>query len=388
MCFFCCCSCCCCCCCCCCYYYYCCCCWLLLLLLLWLLLLLVLLWLLLFFLLFLFLWSVFFLRFSSNLQWEILATSLPSDIDAKYSTACHNGQLYVSSHSKASGSFIKRSQDLVSWEELPCPISTMEPSQLLSHRGKLYCLGKSERSARDGSSSCRVLFQLNDSMSTASAHIPPQCPGSTSVVWQQLPSGQSLTRIDLSAWFGVGDSLLLAGGVCGHQVNTSRVVHEYSISRGKWVMPSTWPDLEQPRQSHRSVVLDDAVHLIGGLRISFQSGDAVKFSPEIQTMKIADGGRGVGWKTNRLAPSPHGSPGACRLFETVVLAGGFKIGARNENKADVYVWNRTSHRWLALPPLNKPRDSTSLIAFQGKLLAFGGGCEGNKYLATVEQLSI
>ena len=163
--------------------------------------------------------------------------------------------------------------------------------------------------------------------------------------------------------------------------NTVAKVQEYSLSTAHWREPADWPDLPEPRQQQHPVAVSNAVHLLGG---GISENKTFKADSTVFTMEVENDHHCGPWKIGTLKRSPHPSPGACQVFNTVTVAGGSVSGQR---KSDVYVWDAKSREWLRLPGLVLPRTQTSLVYFKGNLLALGGSPEPGHWTSSVEALS-
>ena len=307
-------------------------------------------------------------------QWKVISTALPDDVNDICFTAVHNGHLYVSSRSKLQGCFLVRTADLKNWQRLSVPRGSCTWHGLVSHRGHLFAL--TEISEREDPSRHPVLFRLNETEDLASDNERQPEGARNQCTWERLSNGRVPTQQPWPAFFGVGNRLLLVGGQ--RSGRTVATVQEYSLTTGCWLKQSDWPSL--PVEQQQPVVMDNVVHLVGGGSYSNRefTGSATVHSMEIETGRC----RGT-WLSDVIRSTPRVSPGGCRIFNTVAVAG---AGGRSVH-TDVFVWDARSHEWLRLPSLTVARQQTSLVHFKGSLLAFGGAHAGShpRWISSVEQ---
>ena len=216
----------------------------------------------------------------------------------------------MSSTSESKGCFLIRTSDLQHWEQLPPPSHTFCCHGMVSHRGHLVFL--SRQSVDQDPKKHPVLFRMNGA-TRESAEQDHQA--SSGITWEKLPNGRTPTQQWLPALFGVGDSLVMVGGLCA-DTGSLDIVQEYCLSTGHWLEPTDWPKLPERRQSQHPVTLGNTVHLFGG---GIFENKTFTGSSTVIAMEMANGRHGRAWKTDALRPSPHAVPGASRLFNTVAV---------------------------------------------------------------------
>ena len=307
-------------------------------------------------------------------QWKVISTALPDDTNDRCYTAVHNGHLYLSSRSKSQGCFIVRTADLRNWQRLNVPRSSIHCRGLVSHHGNLFFLSVLQE--HQDQSFDQVLFSLNETEDLASDNEAQLMRARVPCTWQRLSNGRAPAQQLCPAFFGVGHSLLLVGGKCsGSSVAT---VQEYCLFTGRWLEQTDWPSLPVQLQQQQPVVMDDVIHLVSGVNVS--SGK-IKGSATVHSMEMEAGRCRGPWKSTIVRPTPGCVPGACRLFNTVAVAGCFgSTGYTGVNFLD-----DKSQRWLHLPPLTCQHQQTGLVHFKGSLLAFGGADRRGHYISSVEQ---
>ena len=309
-------------------------------------------------------------------QWKVISTALPDDIDDGCYTAVHKGHLYVSSESKSQGCFIVRTADLRNWQRLNVPHSSIWYHGLVSHHGNLFFLSILQE--HQDQSFHQVLFSLNEAEDLASDNEAQLMRARVPRTWQRLSNGRAPAQQLCPAFFDVGHSLLLVGGMCsGSSVAT---VQEYCLSTGRWLEQTDWPSLPVQLQQQQPVLMDDVIHLVGGGNVS--SGKN-KGSATVHSMDMEAGRCRGPWKSTIVRPTPRPLPGACRLFNTVAVAGGH--GLSSPGYTGVVVLDVRSHEWLRLPSLTVARQQASLVHFKGSLLAFGGADMRGHWISSVEQ---
>ena len=319
---------------------------------------------------------VFSFFFSVLLQWQAIPSALPDDLADRCSTAVHGGHLYVASTSQTQGCFLLRTNDLNTWQRLSTPQHAAFCHGMVSHQHQLFLLLRLDED--QDLDLHPVLFRLStsDAVQDRAAAAQP----TSAFVWQRLLNGRTPTQTHAPALFGWGHSLVLVGGRC--QGESLSKVSEYSLSAGCWLEATDWPCLPQARQLQHPVILGSTIHLLGGA--CYEKSLLVGKKP-VFSLNVNSGRRRQPWQTGVIKQSPYTFHGACRLFGTVVIAGG--ISSR-QKQVGTFVWDTVSQQWLRLPDLTVPRTQASLVYYKGDLLAFGGSEKIGQFNSSVESFSI
>ena len=287
---------------------------------------------------------------------------MPADTDDKSFAAVHKKHLYIASHSKSKGAFVIRvaASSFDNAEKLNAPPQSAFCRGLVSHNNCLYYLAV-PTSTHDPDQHY-VLFRLVEDSQDAGQGSQP------SLQWERLPNSRCPVGEQWApAFFGKSDSLLLAGGK-GPQDESFTLVTEYNLHSEDWRMPTTWPRLPAAAQQQDPVSLDDDTHLFGGLVVS--GSKVIKWISSVYSINMQRNGRPSGdWREGVLPSTPNGNSGACELFQTVLVAGGWKSG---RPQREVHILDPDTREWLQLPPLHTARRQPAMVFYQGCLFAIGG----------------
>ena len=309
-------------------------------------------------------------------QWTTVRTCFPTDVINRPFAAVHNKHLYVAVRSESEGALVYRvaEQSFKSAEKLNAPPDSYQCNGLISQNHSLYYV--SQPPAEHDPDEHTILFQLDEATEPSRTDQHSQ----KSLTWRRLQNGQCPLKQLFPACFGVGASLVLAGGYALDKSLT--LVTEYDLLSEDWCTPSTWPSLPKAAQQQQPVVLGNDIHLIGGV---IRFGSEIRRTTSTHSIRIERNGRLSGeWREADLPSPPSGGSGACRLFQTVIVAGG-----RREDQVHpgVHVLDPDTRKWLPLPPLKTSRTQPSVVFFQGCLFVIGGG-DGSIWLSTVERLAL
>ena len=296
---------------------------------------------------------------------------LPDDLIDRCHSVVHDDQVFIYVSSAKNGAYLIRSSDLVNWQRLETPTQARFCNGMVSLGKSLYFIPSSPGSQPT------VIYRLTASHRRSSKATP----------WIQLPEAcPSIMNVPAWAgWAGVGHRIIAAGGqgVNGSMATTM----EYDLESQCW-HNSGLPSLPEPAQQQEAVVLDDHLHLLGGQYVGQNghvSGIQSALSMEIGTRRSSGEWQKV------LPTPPHVTCGACRIFDTVAVAGGgTKLAGYS---SDVRVLDQDRKTWLRLPSLKTARNQSSLVVFKHTLLAVGGvnkyvGTVPAGWLSTVEQLKL
>ena len=307
------------------------------------------------------------------MQWTTVTTCIPSDTNSRCHAAVHKNHLYIAVCNQSQGSFVLRVSEtnFEDAERLTAPPDTDYCAGILSHNDRLFFVSDPTR-ARDPDEH-PVLFQLEEISAGNGTHRQGQG------TWRRLRNARCPLRQRFPAFFGMGDSLVIVGGKNHNSLTT---VTEYNLLSCDWNTNTRWPPLRTAAQQQQPVVLNSYTHLFGGLVMS--GSTVTKRIDSVVSLEMKTGRPSGDWSERVFPTTPNACSEACRLFQTVVLAG----GKRSENfHPGVFVLDSTERQWLQLPSLRTARTQTSLVVYRGSLYAIGGG--GAKgWLPTVERLDL
>lgn len=288
--------------------------------------------------------------------------NMPEEIDDVVHSAVHLDWWYVTIHSPSEGVILKRTVDCLNWQILQTPAAVMSCQGLASHRGQLYALFD-----LSGSSNRSTIYQFME----------PGNSGNAEPTWARLQNGTLPHQQWYPAMFGIGESLVIAGGRTGAG-NTHRV-SEYCLKTHRWQEAckkrgtqhsqdrSSWPRLPRPLSGLQAVFVKDYLYLVGG-----GSGVSV---PNTRVFRIkTKSGRPCGeWEVDSIPENPtqSGYYGACTVASHLVIAGGQRKfdGAVQPG---VFVLDSAGPEWLPLASLSTARARPSLTFFNGKLFSLCG----------------
>ena len=293
------------------------------------------------------------------LQWTQEQSVPLRDIDDVCQSAIHRGWLYIITGSRPAGVVAHRTRNKRDWETLPFPPNTKYCNGILSHNDRLFILSQPPRSVdRNQHLNLHELLEVDGRLK-----------------WRALQNGRCPVQRWDPAFFGIGNSLVLAGGdstTLPWPIECS----EYNLHGNYWVETTNWPALPKQTTSLKAVVVGDCVHLIGGRNTKYSLTTDV-FSVCVKNC------RAVGaWFTDVVPPTPGAGCGACHVHGNLVVAGGVC------NSPGVFVYDEESHAWLQLPKLTIGRCSPALVHFGHSVLAVGGVGHHNSYINEVEKLSL
>ena len=285
-------------------------------------------------------------------------------------SAVHNGWLYIVTHkhmASADSSPIEvvRTQNLKNWTTLPTPPDTEYCQGILSHNDQLFMLSSPPKSkSADGNQRLIIheLLLVND----------------RSFKWLQLPNASLAVERQLPAFFGVGNSLLVAGG-SGPSMQWPKGCCEYDLVRHDWTKSTNWPALPKQRSELVPVAVDGFVHLF--------CDDPDGRACEVFSIKV-ESDKPVGpWLVNHLPPPPFSRFGACHVHGNIVVAGGRDHSDQPQAQSAVLVFSPKCQQWRCLPELAVPRKYLALVCFGDSLFAIGGFDHGS-YSDVIEELPL
>ena len=196
-------------------------------------------------------------------------------------------------------------------------------------------------------------------------------------VWERMPNARTPQKQWEPAVFGLGNSLILAGGWDGR--NSMKTVREYSFTDQKWLSDTPWPFLPKAVAGMCPVLTSSAVHLIGGSTLceGVQSDNHSLLTMSVDRHKPAGE-----WLADVLPDTPA-LAGAKNVLECPVICGGREDGQRLDQ---VSLFDVEEKQWLFLPPLLEPRSRVTVQYFQNSLIAFGGYTGASTWSSSAEFL--
>ena len=293
---------------------------------------------------------------------------LPDDLIDHLRSVVHDGQVFILVTSKKSGAYLIRSSDLANWQRLEAPPQARCCNGMVSLGQSLYFINQPQ------GSHTAVIYRLTAAYRHSSETTP----------WIPLP--QACPSIQyFPACAGVGHRIITAGGEGENGSITTTM--EYDLENQCW-HTSGLPSLPKPALQQHAVIVDDHLHLLGGICLD-QDGQVSPIKSAL-TVEIGSGRLSGDWH-EMLPQPPHVCCGACRVFDTIAVAGGGTQLAGYSS--DVHVLDQERKTWLRLPSLKTPRNQISLVVFKGTLLAVGGSTKhvdsgSAVWVSTVQQLKL
>ena len=304
-------------------------------------------------------WLAFLLLW---LQWTQLPNLPVDDIFGLCRSAVHRDWLYIITISKLPGVVVYRTRNKRDWEKIPSPPSTLDCYGMLSHNNRLFTLSEPNNWDRDRH---LIIHELLD----VDGHLE----------WRAVPNARCPVQRLRPAFFGVGNSLVLAGGDSSTISSAPQLTMciAYDLQGNYW-NTATWPALPKPMTDPQSVVVSDCVFLMG------TSGCGLSLRTDVFSISIKDSRAAGDWIVNAPVPLPATLPiidCACHVHGNLVVAG------REGTSLRAFVFDRSSDKWLKLPELSIVRRKPVLVHFGGSLLAAGGDVDVS-YTDKVEELSL
>ena len=260
----------------------------------------------------------------------------------------------------SAGVVIYRTRNKRDWEKIPSSLSTECCHGLLSHNNRLFILSKPPGAVdRNQHLILHELLEVNGRLE-----------------WRAVPYARCPVQRWHPAFFGVGNSLVLAGGD-SRTKPWPTTCSVYDLHGKNWVKTTTWPALPKQMTYLKSVVVSDCVYLIGG------HGNISYSITEVFSMSVKNGRAAGAWLVNALTATLRPNCGACHVYGNLVVAGGEEQCMRS-----VFVFDRSSNTWLKLPELSIGRYRPSLVHFGESLLTVGGYAGRGKFTSSIEELRL
>ncbi|XP_065198466.1 mitogen-activated protein kinase kinase kinase 7-like [Sycon ciliatum] len=214
----------------------------------------------------------------------------------------------------------------------------------------------------------------------------------THSVFRQVADGtwQPVTRFRaLRTAFGVGfrgSTLAVVGGCCGVQYGRDDPVltpELYDTGSDEWLQ---LPCLRQYSKS--ATVLDFAgcLHAVAGHGY-IEDNQHLVHSLGMMPIASSSSSAKQSWTTDKIPPLPFRRCGAAVVNNQLVVAGG-QPDNRKTAVQRVYLLERTSHRWLELPPLQCAQFSPRLVSDSRHVWCFGGFNSSGHFHRDIEVLQL
>ena len=148
----------------------------------------------------------------------------------------------------------------------------------------------------------------------------------------------------------------------------------FDSSNGQWYMSN---DLPQPHYLLKSVIVDNILYLLGGLK------DGV--SPAVFTAPLNTLSRQQ-LKWYILQDTPWCTPAPVTVYGThlLIIGGGKKTGDKHLRTSDVYKLNKVSHSWEAIGHIPSARNVSAAVSTpDNKIIVIGGANDKAEYTNTV-----
>jgi N-acetylneuraminic acid mutarotase len=233
------------------------------------------------------------------------------------------------------------------WMEMPrLPIATAEMG-VIAHDGKVHVIGGYAR--QNANSDFHQVYDPATKSWSFKAPLPYAC-----------------NHLSLAA---IGRKIYSFGGF----IEQNRCPHSkcfvYDADADAW---EPLPNLLRPRGAISAVELHGKIHLLGGRDIRSLDRHEV-YDPQTKTYEILSGMRGS-------TPTQPFAGQRCHMGAVVVDGAIHLIGGRKDsydfNTSLHSVYDSQSDRWSFRAPLPTPRSGLSCAYASGKILAFGGEAPG------------
>jgi len=188
-------------------------------------------------------------------------------------------------------------------------------------------------------------------------------------------SGTGLTQMRTgacSAYLPATNEVFLIGGridvdpsQTGDEANT-KTVEIFDVVNKTW-MPAA-EQLQETQQYHKCTVVGDTIYAIGDHHPF--SSPAVQATGVVQVYDANDGNWSYG--TSMPGNQSVGLAGVASLNGLVYVAGGVSAADRSGSTDRMLRYDPVNDSWTEMTSMNNRRHSFELVAFRGKLIAYGG----------------
>ncbi len=188
-------------------------------------------------------------------------------------------------------------------------------------------------------------------------------------------SGIGLTQMRTgacSAYLPATEEVFLIGGridvdpsQTGDEANT-KTVEIFDVVNKTWT-PAV-EQLQETQQYHKCTVVGDTIYAIGDHHP--YSSPAVEATGLVQVYDATDGNWSYG--TSMPGNQSVGLAGVTSLNGMVYVAGGVSAKDRSDSTDRLLRYDPVNDSWTQMANMNNQRHSFELVAFRGKLIAYGG----------------
>ena len=188
-------------------------------------------------------------------------------------------------------------------------------------------------------------------------------------------SGIGLTQMRTgacSAYLPASEEVFLIGGridvdpsQTGDEANT-KTVEIFDVVNKTWT-PAV-EQLQETQQYHKCTVVGDTIYAIGDHHP--YSSPAVEATGLVQVYDATDGNWSYG--TSMPGNQSVGLAGVTSLNGMVYVAGGVSAKDRSDSTDRLLRYDPVNDSWTQMANMNNQRHSFELVAFRGKLIAYGG----------------
>ena len=188
-------------------------------------------------------------------------------------------------------------------------------------------------------------------------------------------SGIGLTQMRTgacSAYLPATEEVFLIGGridvdpsQTGDEANT-KTVEIFDVVNKTWT-PAV-EQLQETQQYHKCTVVGDTIYAIGDHHP--YSSPAVESTGLVQVYDATDGNWSYG--TSMPGNQSVGLAGVTSLNGMVYVAGGVSAKDRSDSTDRLLRYDPVNDSWTQMANMNNQRHSFELVAFRGKLIAYGG----------------
>ena len=150
----------------------------------------------------------------------------------------------------------------------------------------------------------------------------------------------------------------------GDEANT-KTVEVFDVTNKTW-MPAA-EELKETQQYHKCTVVGDRIYAIGDHHPF--SSPAVEATGVVQVYDATDGNWSYG--TSMPGNQSVGLAGVASLNGQIYVAGGVSAEDRSDSTDRLLRYDPVNDTWTQMASMNHQRHSFELVAFRGKLIAFG-----------------
>lgn len=243
----------------------------------------------------------------------------------------------------------------------PLPAARHHP-QLISYRGRLYCIGGYETGEQGGWQMRGGVWRYDDAEDAWSA--APAMP---------VPNGESISEVADGLLFVIGGRHPRADRNLDWNDQTD-VATAWAFDGSKWFDTAPMPTA---RNSAASGVINGYIHVIGGRTVG--GGNLARhevYDPASDR-----------WEHRAPMPKAQGGLAAAAIGHRLYAFGGeYFSGNGGGVYPDAWVYDANRDRWSAIPDMPRPRHGLGAVALGGDIHVIGGAlrASGKDTSAAVE----